>query len=249
MNAAKLAITLVLPADASPAAIPTRLLSAIPMLKNRSGYFLPNHSVRVELPTSASTTTTPGYQSALQGPGLRATRPNASRVALAHLSFRLQRREEAPAMTLDLSQRASNLCRLLTRLRRRPRPGPRRGTWPARSLPWKLVSPSLRSRLRIPWPLWVKATMQLGCPRRRGGASSSRRRDLAQVVAVDHLGLPAGKAVNLPSIGSRLEDLLGRAGLLVVVAIDDEREGYCRSLARGGCCSQFCSFARARRHR
>ncbi len=57
MKAAKLAITLVLPDDASPAAIPTRLLSAMPMLKNRSGYFLPNHSVRVELPTSPSTTT------------------------------------------------------------------------------------------------------------------------------------------------------------------------------------------------
>jgi hypothetical protein len=37
MNAAKLAMTLVLPDAASPDAIPTRLLSAMPMLKKRCG--------------------------------------------------------------------------------------------------------------------------------------------------------------------------------------------------------------------
>ena len=93
MKAAKLAITLVLPDDARPAATPTRLLSAIPMLKNRSGCFLPNHSVRVELLTSASTTTMSG----MVGPE-RFERP-AERVAgrLAQLSFRLQpRRKHRP---------------------------------------------------------------------------------------------------------------------------------------------------------
>ena len=93
MNAAKLAITLVLPDDASPAATPTRLLSAMPMLKNRSGCFLPNHSVRVELLTSALTTTISGWSA----PSASSARPNASRVALPSSRF-VCNPEEAPAM-------------------------------------------------------------------------------------------------------------------------------------------------------
>jgi hypothetical protein len=59
-NAAKLDTHARLPLDASPAATPTMFDSAMPTLKNRSGYFLPNHSVYVELCTSPSTTTTSG---------------------------------------------------------------------------------------------------------------------------------------------------------------------------------------------
>src|SRR5262249_48691759 len=98
MNAAKLAITLVFPEDARPAAMPTRLLSAIPMLKNRSGNFLPNHSVLVELLTSASTTTT----SACSEPSASSARPNASRVALPS-SRLVVTADEAPAIFDRLS--------------------------------------------------------------------------------------------------------------------------------------------------
>src|SRR5580693_2055435 len=98
MNAAKLAITLVLPDAANPDAIPTRLLSAMPILKKRSGCFLPNHSVRVELLTSASTTTTLGWSA----PRASSARPNASRVALPSSRFDCNA-EEAPAMCVDLS--------------------------------------------------------------------------------------------------------------------------------------------------
>ena len=103
MNAAKLAITLVLPDAANPDAIPTRLLSAMPMLKKRSGYFLPNHSVRVELLTSASTTTRLGYSS----PSASSARPNASRVALPNSRFVFSA-DDFPAMIrLPLS---STIC-------------------------------------------------------------------------------------------------------------------------------------------
>src|SRR5919112_308743 len=94
MNAAKLAITGVLPEEARPPAIPTRLLSAIPMLKKRSGYFLPNHSVRVELETSASTTTTSGWSAPYASRAL----PNASRVALPSSRFDCTA-DAAPAMS------------------------------------------------------------------------------------------------------------------------------------------------------
>src|SRR3954451_16972735 len=94
MKAAKLEIRLILPELARPPAIPTRLLSAIPMLKKRSGYFLPNHSVRVELLTSASTTTT----SVWSAPSASRARPNASRVALPSSRFDFNA-EVAPAMS------------------------------------------------------------------------------------------------------------------------------------------------------
>src|SRR5262249_11954080 len=90
--------TLVFPEDARPAAIPTRLLSAMPMLKNRSGNFLPNHSVLVELLTSASTTT----MSARSEPSASSARPNASRVALPS-SRLVVTAEEAPAIFDRLS--------------------------------------------------------------------------------------------------------------------------------------------------
>src|SRR3954452_15612258 len=92
-NAAKLATRLVLPALARPPATPTRLLSAIPMLKKRSGYFLPNHSVRVELLTSASTTTRSGWLP----PSASSARPKASRVALPSSRFDFKA-EDAPAI-------------------------------------------------------------------------------------------------------------------------------------------------------
>src|SRR5512132_496057 len=92
-NAAKLAIRLILPELARPPAIPTRLLSAIPMLKKRSGYFLPNHSVRVELLTSPSTTIRSGWSA----PSASRARPNASRVALPSSRFDFNA-EDAPAI-------------------------------------------------------------------------------------------------------------------------------------------------------
>src|SRR3954452_361329 len=95
MNAAKLEIRPILPELARPPAIPTRLLSAIPMLKKRSGYFLPNHSVRVELLTSASTTTRSGKSA----PSASRARPNASRVALPSSRFDCSA-EPAPAMLM-----------------------------------------------------------------------------------------------------------------------------------------------------
>src|SRR3954451_22199569 len=94
MKAAKLEIRLILPELARPPAIPTRLLSAIPMLKKRSGYFLPNHSVRVELETSASTTTTSGWSAPYASRAL----PNASRVALPIPRFDCTA-DAAPAMS------------------------------------------------------------------------------------------------------------------------------------------------------
>ena len=99
MNAAKLAIRLVLPDAANPDAIPTRLLSAIPMLKKRSGYFLPNHSVRVELLTSASTTTTLEYSVSQR------FECAAKRVAgrFAQLPFRLYRRGRCGHVQLPLN--------------------------------------------------------------------------------------------------------------------------------------------------
>src|SRR5436305_8006643 len=84
---------LTFPELARPPAIPTRLLSAIPMLKKRSGCFLPNHSVRVELLTSASTTT----RSLYSAPRASSARPKASRVALPIARFEA-RAEEGPAM-------------------------------------------------------------------------------------------------------------------------------------------------------
>src|SRR5262249_51536121 len=93
MNAAKLAIKLILPELARPPATPTRLLSAIPTLKNRSGYFLANHSVRVELLTSPSITTRSGDSA----PRASSARPKASRVALPISRFEATW-EEAPAM-------------------------------------------------------------------------------------------------------------------------------------------------------
>src|SRR3954451_17471250 len=95
MNAAKLEMTGVLPQEATPPAIPTRLLSAIPMLKKRSGCFLPNHSVRVEFDTSASTTTTSGWSA----PNASSARPKASRVALPISRFDLTA-EDAPAIAI-----------------------------------------------------------------------------------------------------------------------------------------------------
>src|SRR3954465_6012811 len=94
MKQAKLAMTGVLPQLARPPAMPTRLLSAMPMLKNRSGCFLPNHSVRVELETSASTTTTSGWSAPYASRAL----PNASRVALPISRFDCTA-DAAPAMS------------------------------------------------------------------------------------------------------------------------------------------------------
>src|SRR5207244_3385925 len=67
-----------LPQQAKPAAMPTRSDSAMPTLKNRSGNFLAKKSVRVELWTSPSTTTT----SELSSPSFAKARPKASRVDL-----------------------------------------------------------------------------------------------------------------------------------------------------------------------
>src|SRR6266850_1850482 len=75
---AKLASQARLPDDARPAATPTRLDSAMPTLKKRVGNFLPKTSVRVELPTSPSTTTTSAWVS----PSCASPRPKASRMDL-----------------------------------------------------------------------------------------------------------------------------------------------------------------------
>src|SRR3954469_17324330 len=83
MNAAKLDTHARLPVSASPAAMPTMSDSAMPTLKNRSGYFLPKNSVYVELWTSPSTTTTSGYSP----PSASSACPKASRVALPILKF------------------------------------------------------------------------------------------------------------------------------------------------------------------
>src|SRR4051812_6138700 len=101
MKQAKLAMTGVLPQLARPPATPTRLLSAMPMLKNRSGCFLPNHSVRVELETSASTTTISGWSA----PRASRARPKASRVALPNSRFDCTA-EDAPAMSVPLPKGA-----------------------------------------------------------------------------------------------------------------------------------------------
>src|SRR5713101_3142016 len=73
---AKLASQARLPELARPPAMPTRLDSAMPTLKKRSGNFLAKSSVRVELWTSPSTTTISGYLSPISA----RARPNASRV-------------------------------------------------------------------------------------------------------------------------------------------------------------------------
>src|SRR5262245_33098195 len=77
-KAAKLAHQACLPDDASPAAIPTMFDSAMPTLKKRSGNFLAKCSVRVELFTSPSTTTSAGSAA----PSCASARPKASRVDL-----------------------------------------------------------------------------------------------------------------------------------------------------------------------
>src|SRR5438094_9194864 len=64
------------PQQARPAAMPTRSDSAMPTLKKRSGKFLAKKSVRVELWTAPSTTTTSEFSS----PNLAKARPKASRV-------------------------------------------------------------------------------------------------------------------------------------------------------------------------
>src|SRR6266851_9991068 len=66
------------PAEASPAATPTRFDSAMPTLKKRSGNFLAKCSVRVELCTSPSMTTISGFVS----PSWAKAKPKASRVDL-----------------------------------------------------------------------------------------------------------------------------------------------------------------------
>src|SRR6267378_2016950 len=78
MKQAKLDSQERLPQQARPAAMPTRSDSAIPTLKKRSGNLLAKKSVRVELWTSPSTTTTSEFSS----PNLANARPNASRVDL-----------------------------------------------------------------------------------------------------------------------------------------------------------------------
>src|SRR5687767_5118954 len=82
MKAAKLATTGTLPLAARPAATPAMLLSAMPTLKKRSGWSCPNHSVRVELLTSPSTTTMRSFFL----PSSRSAWPNASRVAAPSFS-------------------------------------------------------------------------------------------------------------------------------------------------------------------
>ncbi len=77
MKQAKLAIQVCLPEEASPLAMPTRLDSAMPTWKKRSGNSLPKYSVRVELETSASTTTRCGSS----WPNSASALPKASRVA------------------------------------------------------------------------------------------------------------------------------------------------------------------------
>src|SRR5438094_4510599 len=77
-KAAKLASQARLPDAAKPPATPTRFDSAMPTLKKRCGNFLAKCSVRVELWTSPSTTTTSGCVS----PSFASARPNASRVDL-----------------------------------------------------------------------------------------------------------------------------------------------------------------------
>src|SRR4051794_87514 len=75
---AKLASQARLPDAAMPDAALTRFDSAMPTLKNRAGNFLAKKSVRVELWTSPSSTTT----SANCSPTFARARPNASRVDL-----------------------------------------------------------------------------------------------------------------------------------------------------------------------
>ena len=78
MKQAKLASQDRFPHEANPAAIPTRSDSAMPTLKKRSGNFLAKKSVRVELWTSPSRTTT----SESCSPNLANASPKASRVDL-----------------------------------------------------------------------------------------------------------------------------------------------------------------------
>src|SRR5262249_28610137 len=67
-------------------------------------------------------------------------------------------------------------------------------------LPWKFTSPSLRSTLRTPWPLWVNATMQLGRPWTALARSRALRTSRRSLPLMTWVFQP--KAVNLPSIGS-----------------------------------------------
>src|SRR5437763_1398207 len=78
MKQAKLASHARLFELAKPAATPTRFDSAMPTLKKRCGNFLAKCSVRVELLTSPSQTTTSGYSS----PSFARATPKASRVDL-----------------------------------------------------------------------------------------------------------------------------------------------------------------------
>ena len=149
MKAAKLAIRLVLPALARPPAIPTRLLSEIPMLKKRSGCFLPNHSVRVELLTSPSSTTRSGYFS----PRASRARPKASRVALPSARL-VWTAEDSPAMISAPFNRTGR-CGLRSCLWGK---SPAQDTSASASwryfsgigLPWKFTSPSLVKSGRMP---------------------------------------------------------------------------------------------------
>src|SRR5262249_20743889 len=83
MKQAKLETQARLPAPARPLATPTMSDSAMPTLKKRSGNFLAKKSVRVELCTSPSTTTTSGWVS----PSLASASPNASRTDLPSFIF------------------------------------------------------------------------------------------------------------------------------------------------------------------
>src|SRR5438105_3393720 len=97
MKAAKLASQARLPAQVRPAATPTRLDSAMPTLKKRSGNFLAKKSVRVELCTSPSTTTMSGNLS----PTCAKARPKASRTDLPCLSMEVSRGKKAKKCKLQ----------------------------------------------------------------------------------------------------------------------------------------------------
>src|SRR5262249_39689844 len=79
----------------------TRFDSAMPTLKNRSGNFLAKKSVRVELCTSPSTTTT----SLWAAPNSASARPNASRVDLPCFRFIGDPQEEFTTKDTKFAQR------------------------------------------------------------------------------------------------------------------------------------------------
>src|SRR5262249_53499931 len=177
-----------------PAATPTRFDSAMPTLKKRSGNFLAKKSVRVELWTSPSSTTTSGWAS----PSFSRARPNASRTDLPIL------RPAVAVLMASGSQEFQRPLRLLGGQRLAVVVGVLRQD--------RLDRPALHR------PGGGDARLAPG-----RGRLVQRGQDGADVVAVDLLGEPAER-LPARRQRLEVEHLGGRPGLLVAVLVDDGDE-------------------------